>query len=295
MSRLAHVIVNPVAGTAHRDSPAERARRALAHLTAAGFVAESTVTTHPLHALEVARRAADAGVSRVVVWGGDGTVNEAARGLLHRETALAIVPRGSGNGFARDLRIPLHPADALDVAASAAARLVDAGTLGGLPFVNLAGIGFDAQIAAAFARNRGRRGFARYLVIAAREVGRYRPQTYRITPSAGAPETALMVVLANGSQYGNGARIAPAARVDDGQLELVVVAARGLAWTLAQVPALFTGRVRTRPGVRVERVTTASIEADGPLTLHVDGEPHERRGPIEARVLPGALRVVAPA
>jgi len=141
MRRHAHVIVNPVAGTAHREPATDRARRAMSRLAAAGFTAEATVTTHPLHALEVARGAADTGASLVVVWGGDGTVNEAARGLLHRDTALAIVPRGSGNGFARDLRIPLQPGDALDVAASAAARPVDAGTLGGLPFVNLAGIG----------------------------------------------------------------------------------------------------------------------------------------------------------
>lgn len=293
-SRTAHVIVNPVAGTSHHEPAIDRARRAAARLEAAGWTVEVTITERPLHAYESARAAVDRGTSLVVAWGGDGTVNEAARALLHREAALAIIPRGSGNGFARDLRIPLQAGDALDVSASGVVRAVDAGTMAGLPFVNLAGVGFDAHIASAFARNRGRRGFARYLAIAATEVRGYAASTYRITPSPGHDERALMVVVANGSQYGNGARIAPAARMDDGWLDLVVVEARGLGWTLARLPSLFTGRVAPRDGIRITRVAEARIDADRPMQMHVDGEPHVRTGPLDVRVLPGALRVLTP-
>ena len=115
----------------------------------------------------------------VIVWGGDGSVNEAGSALLGSRVPLAIIPAGSGNGLARELGIPLQPAAALAAALKGAPRVIDAGELGGRPFFNVAGVGFDARIASRFDR-APQRGFATYVRVSAHELFTYRPETYRI-------------------------------------------------------------------------------------------------------------------
>jgi len=168
---------------------------------------------------------------------------------------------------------------------------MDAGEVEGRFFVNIAGLGFDAHIAAQFARAR-RRGFLGYAGITARLLASYVPQTYRISSGGTHEQTrAILVTIANSAQFGNGARIAPGARVDDGELDLVIFEERWRIATICQLPRLFNGTVERVRGCRIRRIREVTIEADHPLTLHVDGEPVQAGTRVRARVHPGALLI----
>ena len=143
------------------------------------------VTTGPGHGSAAARTACATGVALVVAWGGDGTMNEVARVLAFGDVPLALVPAGSGNGLARDLGVPRDPAAALAAATAGRPWRIDAGEVNGELFFNVAGLGLDARIAHAFAANRGRRGFLRYLQIGMRELARYAPREYEIAWDGG--------------------------------------------------------------------------------------------------------------
>jgi diacylglycerol kinase family enzyme len=119
----------------------------------------------------------------------------------------------------------------------------------------------------------------------------YEAATYRLNGSNAPPRRALLVTLANASQFGNGARIAPDARVDDGKLDLVVFEEVSRFATICGLPRLFTGTIARQRGVSIEQVERAAIDADRPMMFHVDGEPVQGGAHLDARVLPGALRV----
>jgi YegS/Rv2252/BmrU family lipid kinase len=287
------IIINPISGRATPARARQRAELAASELAERKEAGEVFVTERRGHGRELA----DAAVRRrdrlVIAWGGDGTVNEVASALVGTETALGVVPAGSGNGLARELRVPNKPAAAIASALAAPARRVDAGQLGGRWFFSIAGIGFDAHIAQAFDRNVGRRGFSAYVWITARELWRYRPGQFQINGAASV--VALLVTFANSAQFGNGARIAPHARIDDGLLDMVVFEERSRLATIVGLPKLFTGGVERVRGVSIRQLTEAVVESSAPMVFHVDGEPHDVGiTRLEARVHPGVLRVAAP-
>lgn len=260
-----------------------------------GADAEVVVTERSGHAREIARDAAARGVGAVVAWGGDGTINEVASALAFSPVPLGIVPAGSGNGLARELRISLNPERAIASALRAAARPIDVGDIEGRLFVSIAGVGFDAHVAARFnAPSNRRRGFLGYAGITARALASYAPIRYRITANGSVADVrAILVTLANSAQFGSGARIAPGALLDDGLLDLVVFQERSRLSTLVHIRRLFTGTAARVPGLRLERVTDVVIEADEPLTFHVDGELCLGGTRLHARVHPAALHVLA--
>lgn len=264
--------------------------------SARGLDADVLVSERPGHAPELARGAVARGIGLVAAWGGDGTVNEVASALAFTGATLAIVPSGSGNGLARELRIPLAPVDAIRAAFDGADRVIDAGELDGRLFFNIAGIGLDARVAQRFAAGGlVRRGLLRYLEITAHELLTYEPDEHAVTVDGHVlRERALIVALANARQYGNGAVVAPHARLDDGQLDVVVIAQRPLAVTLVQLPKLFAGRIDEVRGVTIRRGASVEIASAGPVVYHVDGEPFVGPARIHGRVRPAALRVRVP-
>jgi len=229
------------------------------------------------------------------VWGGDGTVNEAAGALAFGDVPLGIVPAGSGNGLARVLGIPFDPRAALGRCLDATPRAIDVGEIDDRLFVNIAGIGFDAHVAARFNRpDNRRRGLIGYAVLTARELPRYAAHEYRITVGDSVSTVrALFVVLANGTEFGNCIRIAPGARVDDGELALIIVREQSRLSTICQIPRILGDRVERSPAWSLQPVRAATIECESPMLFHVDGEPVQGGTRIEARVHPGALRVCA--
>jgi YegS/Rv2252/BmrU family lipid kinase len=237
------------------------------------------------------------GVPLVIAWGGDGTLNEVASVLAFQPAAtIAVIPSGSGNGLARELRIPLDPRAAFDVAFDGRDRVIDAGELDGHLFFNVAGVGLDAEVAHEFAAGGlVRRGFPRYLAISARKLLTFRPDEHTVVADGEVLRTrALLIAIANGRQYGNGALIAPRARIDDGKLDVVIIADRSPWAALLQVPKLFSGRLAEGPGVEMRTAVDVEVTSARPVVYHVDGEPFVGGASITARVRPAALRMRVP-
>lgn len=289
---MVSIIINPVSGGATPEKARLRMHLATAVLDAHGERGEVVHSTSRGHAAVLAATASARGDRLVIAWGGDGTMNEVASALVGRRTVLGLVPAGSGNGLARELGLPAAPSDALHLALSHAPRRIDAGQLGGRWFFSVAGIGFDAHVATAFDADAGHlRGLRGYVRLTARELRRYRCGHYVVDGAP--PRQAFLITFANAAQFGNGVRIAPGARLDDGLLDLVVAEERSRVRTLLNIPRLLTGRIARAPGVSIRQVTTTVIESETPMAFHVDGEPCAGGTRLEARVVPGALLVAA--
>ena len=291
------VIVNPISGTGGRRELAKRriaaAEAALAsrHLEGRVFVTERSG-----HGQALVREALAGGASLVIAWGGDGTINEVASELAFRDVSFAVIPSGSGNGLARELKIPLNAEQAFAVALGGSERVIDAGEIEGRLFFNVAGVGLDAQVAHEFAvTGLERRGFGRYIEIASKQLFSFRAGEYEIVADGVTWRTkALVVALANGRQYGNGAVIAPDARIDDGRLEVIVVGERSALKAMTQMPMLFNGRIAQVPGITMTPAQEVTISSATAMIYHADGEPCVGGTSVRARIRPQALRVRVP-
>ena len=288
----AGIIINPVAGRPRRPAGAVfQAETALRECALDGAV---RVTERCGSAREIARSMIVRGAQTVVAWGGDGTINEVAAEVASAGAILGVVPGGSGNGFARGLGLERHAGAALRTALTGPVRRIDTGEIGGRLFVNVAGIGFDAHLAATFNRLT-RRGVPSYFRAGVRELRRYRAATYTVrTARETFTMSAFLVAVANCREYGGGAVIAPRARPDDGLLDVVCVPARSLPWLLVQSFRLFAGSVDRLPGIRCISGTTIELAADRPLPFHVDGEVCAGGSRLLVRVAPSSLRVRLP-
>jgi diacylglycerol kinase (ATP) len=257
------------------------------------------LTRAPGHATELAREAVAAGADVVLAVGGDGTVNEVARGLVDTRAALGIVPAGSGNGLARALRIPLRPGAALCALESSARRRMDVGTVNGRLFLNVAGTGFDAAVGQAFherGRRGGRRGLLGYLRLSLLQLRSYRASPLVIEAGGERLElTAFVATFANGPQYGSGAVVNPGGKLDDGKLEVVVFEDGSLWRILAAAPRLFLGGLERAAGYRRLAGPSATVAAPARVAVHCDGDPAEAALRLEVRLLPRALEILVPA
>jgi YegS/Rv2252/BmrU family lipid kinase len=289
------VIINPISGTGGRFEVArERAAQASAFIASrGGNPALVFLSERGGHARELTASFVAQGISTVVAWGGDGTMNEVGTALAFTDASLAIVPSGSGNGLARELGIPFDSAAALDIACSGREIVIDAGEIDGRLFFNLAGVGLDARVAHRFAvKGLERRGFSRYMQITIRELIEYAPDFLTVTtPSSSVTAPVLLVAIANGRQYGNGAIIAPNARLDDGRLDVVIVRHRSALRALLEMPLVFMGRAQNVGGVTMEAAETVEITSPHPVVYHLDGEPIAGTLSLHARARPRALRV----
>ena len=292
------VIINPISGTGgRRDVALQRAALATTLLRARGILAEVEITQRPGHARELVAAALARGVRTVIAWGGDGTVNDVASEIAFRDCALGIIPVGSGNGLARELGIPLQPEAAFAVALDGADRVIDCGDVDSRLFFNVAGFGLDARVAHQFAAGGlVRRGFRRYLEITARELLAFEPDDHTIVADGvTVRQKTIVIAIANGRQYGNGAVIAPGARLDDGQFDVVVIAARHPIVALLQMPMIFAGQIARVPGVTILKASTVEITSARTVLYHLDGEPYVGAASVKVCMRPRALRVRVPA
>lgn len=292
--RSAVLIINPLSGHGRHQVQID-AHTALAHevLTARGLSVTIRLTTRAGDARTFAQEAVAAECDLVVVWGGDGTINEAASALIHTDVPMGIVPAGSGNGLASDLLIPFDARAALHLAATGRTRAIDAGQVDDCVFFNIAGVGIDAVIAARFnTRGLQQRGLAAYFQLSAAELLRYRCQTYEIAiEQERVEQRAMLVAFANGRQYGNRLLIAPGARLDDGLLEVVIVEPLPLIAIAWRLPSLFRGTLQPGRGVTMRAAKEVRLRAAGAIPFHVDGEPRLGHEELHVRTIPAALNV----
>jgi diacylglycerol kinase (ATP) len=266
-------------------------------IAARGLDADVAVTEGPGHATLLAREAVAAEHAVVVAVGGDGTMNEVAQALLDTPAALALVPCGSGNGLALHLGLPLSSRGALDLAAGLDSRVVavDTGAANGKPFFNAMGLGLDADISHRFNRltRRGLPAYVRTTLDAIRSLRHERCEIH----CGDRVETldTLLLAVANSDQYGNNARIAPGARVDDGALDLVAIRPVSLFGAATLAARLFLGNIDASRHVRRMRGTHFTIRRPAPGLIHTDGETHATGATVEVAVRPASLRMVVPA
>ena len=214
MKKKAVFIINLISGTSDKAAIPGLIDQ---YLDKTQFEYEIAVTQYAGHASEIAAKAKDDGVDVVVAIGGDGTVNEVARAIVHSSTALGIIPCGSGNGLARHLLLPLNVRKAIEVINRCEIRQLDYGIINEYPFFCTCGMGFDAFVSMKFAE-AGKRGPITYVENVLREGLKYEPETYTIEDDNGTLQyKAFLISCANASQYGNNAYIAPQASMSDGR------------------------------------------------------------------------------
>ena len=264
-------------------------------LTKRDLKASIEITRRGGHARELALAAVQDRADLLIVWGGDGTLNEVGTAAAGSDTAIGIIPAGSGNGFAAALGIPRDPVRALAKALGPRVQAIDVGVLGERRFLNVAGIGIDARIAALFnQRARGSRGKWPYISIGVTQGCRYKSLEYTVQLDADPVRyRALLIAFANGREYGMGARLAPRAQLDDGVLDAFIVEDRPVVSRFWHARHLARGTVDRAPRVVTAKVRTAVVESSEPIEYHVDGEPGTAMGRLEIGVLPGALKVRA--
>ncbi len=290
------LIVNPASGPARRGQPrSSRLRLVSESLRALGAtIARATETSAIGDAARGAIAARDAGSDLVIVWGGDGTINEAAGVLLGTGMRLGIVPGGSGNGLARGLGLPFDVGAAVRVALEGRARDIDTGSVDGRAFLNLAGVGFDASVADRVNTCNPHRGLRPYVEAIAREFRTFETQRFRLTLDDTPPMDvdAHLVVVCNGQQYGHGARIAPDASFDDGLLDVVAVPDITVLRLVRHGWRLFNGTMGSIPGVLTARARRIVVSHDRPLPVHLDGEVVRDGTARVFEVHPRSLRVM---
>jgi YegS/Rv2252/BmrU family lipid kinase len=287
-------IINPISGAgADVHAAARRTTMVREELDRRGLRGQIDLTTCAGHAHALARRAAASQADLVIVWGGDGTVNEAGAALLDTGTALGLVPAGSGNGLAASLCCHRGPREAIVAALDGKTRAIDAGLLNGRPFFNIAGIGVDARVAQLFnLRGRGSRGLWPYVLLGLREAWRYAALDYEVElDGARTSVRALLIAFANGREYGNGMRLCGQAELDDGLLDATLIEDRPVVSRLLHARHLARGGAERAPRVVTRRIRHAVVRAPVAMQYHVDGEPGSAEGVIEIEVRPGALKV----
>lgn len=252
-------------------------------------------TEYAGHAEVLAREAVEKGTDIVVAVGGDGTVNEVARALIHTPTALGIIPCGSGNGLARHLQLPMDPEGAIQMINETCIKSLDYGTMNNLPFFCTCGMGFDAFVSMKFA-NSGKRGLLSYIENTLRETLTYKPDTYTLTlDDQQIEQRAFVIACANASQYGNNAFIAPAATMSDGLMDITVLEPFSAIEAPQLALQLFNGTLTTNSRVKTFKARKAHIKRLSKAPVHVDGDPLLTDTEIDVEIHPkGILMVVNP-
>lgn len=226
--------------------------------------------------------------------GGDGTVHETAKRLIGRKPALGILPIGSGNGFARHIGLPLDPAASLAACSNCRIETIDTASVNDLPFLGVMGIGFDALVADRFASSSVR-GLETYMREGLRAFTDFRAESYEITANGETLERkAFVVAIANAGQYGNNARIAPLASLQDGLLDVVIIDDTRLIDAAFLLARLFNGTLHRASGVTMLQTTQVTIRRPAPGPAHLDGEPVTLPALLTIAVHPSSLRILVP-
>ena len=255
---------------------------------------EIVFTERAGHATELAEEAVG-DYDIVAAVGGDGTLNEVARGLVGTETALAVIPCGSGNGLARCLHIPLNTDKALHLLMQGHIERIDTGSVNGQLFLSVAGIGLDAQTAQDFAQDP-RRGFITYAHYAVSNYLHPKPETVSITFDGREPITCspLLITFANSNQFGYNAVIAPHASLQDGLLDVCILSRPPLPIVPDIVAKLMDGRIDKSRYLKEIQAAHITVERPAAGVVNIDGEPVMMDANLDIRIAPSSLNVLVP-
>ena len=265
-----------------------------AYLNRSKFDFEIVKTEYHRHAIELTKQAIEDGCEAVVIAGGDGSINEVGATLAGSKVALGIIPAGSGNGLARSLGISLDPKKAVENINNFHFQTIDTGLANDLPFMNMSGVGFDAAVADAFHKAK-LRGIFKYFMLGLKTLQNYKLQTYSIVADGREFERrAYLISMANSSQYGNDALVAPKALVDDGMLDAVVVNPFPFYQFFVLFYRLFRGTLNQSPYIKTFKFKRMVITQERSDVAHLDGDPFQLGKTIEIKINPMSLKVIVP-
>lgn len=292
LKKTVYIIINPKSGTSGKQS---LPHKIMEKLDARKFTVHIFITGYAGHGSELAREAVERKVDYVIAIGGDGTVNEVGRELIHSDTALGIVPLGSGNGLGRDLGIPLNPAKALDIIAQEYVESIDYGKANDDIFFCTCGMGFDAEVANKVAGKK-QRGTLMYFTSMLETFFKQKPQTYLVEcPEGTIEQKAFVVTCANASQYGYNAHIAPHADIQDGKMDIAILQPLKLRDVPKTSMQLFASKIDKNSkmvGLTTNKVTITR-EKEG--VMHIDGDAKKLTGRVlHVEIIPKGLKVLLP-
>lgn len=249
------------------------------------YTYEIVHTEYPKHGTMLAREAVEKQAYAVAAVGGDGSVNDVAAGLWGTNTALAIMPKGSGNGMARSLGIPRNMDHAIGVINKGNSQTIDVGFANGVPFISNGGVGFDVLISDEFAKSK-RRGFAIYSWLVTKHLWLYRENDWHINIDGKEfTEKAFLINVANGRQFGYNFQIAPHAEWTDGLFDITVIrkfpkilggqiAYKALNGNIAKSSYVkhYKGRevIITHPQLSMMQLDGDAIRCDNKIHFHIE-------------------------
>lgn len=281
-------IVNPIAGTKTKNRLSKLIRESLDSRL---FSPTLVVTEYAGHATQLAEHFALEGYYAVVAVGGDGTVNEVATALVGTNTALGIIPNGSGNGFARHLDISTRMNRALEMLNYSETIHVDYATVNDIPFFSTFGIGFDAVVAQEFANSS--RGFKGYIQSIFKDLFQYQPETYQLIGDGIEMTTkAFLVNFANAGQWGYDAYIAPKASIQDGWLDVAIISEFPIAAAPGLALSLFTKDIDENLHMNTLRIKEMTLTREKDGVVHIDGTPTQMGKELHVKVVEDGLKVL---
>ncbi|MBI1289278.1 MAG: YegS/Rv2252/BmrU family lipid kinase [Flavobacteriales bacterium] len=291
MKHKIRIIVNPVSGSGRRKKMLKAIET---ELDSNKFDFEVVRTEYHRHAIELTQEGIDSGCEAVIIAGGDGSINQVGQTLAGTDVALGILPAGSGNGLARSLGIPMNPKKAVQNLNNFHFRTIDTGLANGKAFMNMAGVGFDSAVCDAFHQQKTR-GLFKYFVLGVNLIWNYKLQTYKVTADGREFERkAWQIDLANSSQYGNDALVAPKALVDDGMLDAVVLNPMPIPQMFINFYRLFQGTLHQSKYIKTFKFKKMTITQERPDVSHLDGDPFDLGKVVEIEINPASLKVIVP-
>ena len=244
------------------------------------------------HAAEIAYEAQQNGIEVVVAVGGDGTVNEVARSIVHSNTALGIIPCGSGNGLARHLLLPMDPKKSVEIINRCVIHDLDYGIINEIPFFCTCGMGFDAFISMKFAE-AGKRGPVTYIENVLREGLTYKPETYHIEDETGTLiRKAFLISCANASQYGNNAYIAPQASMSDGLLDVIIMEPFDVLEAPQVAIEMMNKTLDKNQKIKTFRTKHIHIHREKEGYIHYDGDPVMTTADVDIQLVHKGIKMI---
>lgn len=282
-------VINPISGTSQKQSVVSSIHRIL---DTEKYDYSIVYTEYAGHGAELAAKAAEKGVYGVVAVGGDGTVNEVARAVAHSQTALGIIPLGSGNGLARHLRIPLQAEKAIRLLNHGRVYDLDYGRCADRPFFCTCGMGFDAFISDKFSHST-KRGPLSYLEHILRSGLTYQPDTYTIDSADGKiHQEAFVLTCANASQYGNDVYIAPKASMQDGKMDIILIEPFSTLASAQIVMQLLSQNIEKNSRVQKYQAEKIRVTREKEGLVHCDGEPFWAGKEIDIEIVPKGFKAI---
>lgn len=282
-------IINPVSGTSNKKRIPEKAE---AILDPNRFNIQIHKTEYAGHGYELARQAVVEGMDYVIAVGGDGTLNEVGRGLIHTNTAMGIIPLGSGNGLARDLHISTNIEKALEIINEEHVINMDYGKANGRIFFCTCGVGYDANVAHNISGKK-RRGLNMYLREMVDTYFNSQPEEYEIIYPDGCIKNKLfLITCANTGQYGFGAYIAPHADVQDGLLAVAMLQPIKLYDVPRIAMQMFARNIDHNKKMTELLIPEVIIRRAKEGPMHLDGDSYMEGKEIRVEIVPKGLKIL---